>query len=123
MRTRRIFFNRLAIDTRIGILDHERGATQPLHVDADFDVEVADIPRNDGIHEVLDYRRLRETIIAECTHAHVDLLETLCDRLVARLLAQFPEVRHMRLRLAKPQAFADCAAVGIEVSGSREDLS
>jgi dihydroneopterin aldolase len=53
----------------------------------------------------------------------VNLLETMCDRMAARLLAQFSEVRHVRLRVAKPQAFADCAAVGIEVSASREDLS
>lgn len=119
MGTRRIFFNRLAIDAQIGILDHERGATQPLHVDAEIDLEGVDMPAHDGIQEVLDYRRLRECIIDECTRTHVNLIETLCDRLAARLLAQFPEIRDVRLRVAKPQAFADCAAVGIEVTASR----
>ncbi len=119
MGTRRIFFNRLAIDAQIGILDHERGATQPLHVDAEIDLRDVDKPTHDGIQEVLDYRRLRECIIDECTRTHVNLIETLCDRLAQRLLEQFPEIGNVRLRVAKPQAFADCAAVGIEVTASR----
>jgi dihydroneopterin aldolase len=123
MRTRRIFFTRLAIDAQIGILDHERGATQPLHIDAEIDLSVVDIPRHDGINEVLDYRRLREAIIDECTRAHVNLLETLCDRLAARLLTQFADVQHVKLRVSKPQAFADCVAVGIEISASKENAS
>lgn len=123
MATRRIFFNRLAVDAQIGILDHERGATQPLHIDAEFVLAGVAAPNHDGIQEVLDYRSLRQCIIDECTRHHVNLLETLCDRLAARLLKQFPDVRDLRLRISKPQAFADCAAVGIEVSASREDAS
>lgn len=123
MRTRRIFFTRLAIDAQIGILDHERGATQPVHVDAEIDLAVASIPRHDGILEVLDYRRLREAIVDECTRTHVNLIETLCDRLAARLLAQFPDVLQIKLRVSKPQAFADCSAVGVEISVSREDAA
>jgi len=120
MQTRRIFFSRLAVDSQIGILAHERGARQPLHIDAEFDVAIH-APRGiDDIHDVLDYRRLREAIIDECTRTHVDLLETLCDQLQTRLLADFPDVMSLRLRVGKPLAFADCAAVGIEVTATRE---
>ena len=54
---------------------------------------------------------------------HVNLIETLCDRLAARLLAQFPDVLQVKLRVSKPQAFADCSAVGVEISVSREDAA
>lgn len=121
MPTRRIFFSQLAIDSRIGILDHERGATQPLHVDAEFEVDAPNAPREDDIREVLDYRRLRESIVDECSRTHVDLLETLCDRLAERLLREYPDVQAVRLRIGKPMAFADCAAVGIEVNVRREN--
>lgn len=120
MQTRRIFFSRLAVDSQIGILAHERGARQPLHIDAEFDVAIRTSGKIDDIHEVLDYRRLREVIIDECTRAHVDLLETLCDQLQTRLMADFPDVLSLRLRIGKPLAFADCAAVGIEVTATRE---
>ncbi len=120
MPTRRIFFSRLAIDSHIGILDHERGRTQPLHVDAEFDIQTPSPASDDDIHDVLDYRRLREAIIDECSGAHVNLLETLCDRLAQRLLRDFRDVSAVRLRIGKPMAFADCAAVGIEVFATRE---
>ncbi len=120
MPLRRIFFSRLAIDSHIGILDHERGATQPLHVDAEFDVVTHGVSAKDDIRDVLDYRRLRETIVDECSRTHVDLIETLCDRLAERLLREYPDVHALRLRIGKPMAFADCAAVGIEISVSRD---
>ncbi|GAA5233240.1 dihydroneopterin aldolase [Verticiella sediminum] len=119
MQNRRIFFSRLAVDSRIGILDHERGTTQPLHVDAELDVAVKPPSGHDDIHDVLDYRRLREAIIDECSRAHVNLLETLVDRLAARLLRDFADVQRVRLRIGKPMAFADCAAVGIETTIER----
>lgn len=115
MATRRIFFSRLAVDSRIGILDHERGTTQPLHVDAEVDVTIRPRTAEDSIHDVLDYRRLREAIVEECSRTHVDLLETLCDRLVDRLMHDFDDIQTIRLRIGKPTAFADCASVGIEV--------
>lgn len=120
MPTRRIFFSRLAIDSHIGILDHERVRTQPLHVDAEFDVQVRPPNGDDDIRDVLDYRRLRETLIDGCSGAHVNLLETLCDRLAQRVLQDFPDISAVRLRIGKPMAFADCAAVGIEVFATRE---
>ncbi len=37
-----------------------------------------------------------------------------------RLLQDFPEVQKVMLRISKPQAFADCEEVGIEVVAGRE---
>ena len=101
------------------ILEHERRATQPLHVDAEFDVDIARSVDDHDIHSVLDYRRLREAIVEECTQAHVNLIETLVEQVAARLLADFQEVRSLRLRISKPMAFSDCAAVGVETQISR----
>ena len=114
MPTRRIFLSGLALDARIGILEHERRATQPLHVDAEFDVNITRDVDDQDIHSVLDYRRLREAIVEECTQAHVNLIETLSEQVAQRLLRDFPDVRAVRLRISKPMAFSDCAAVGVE---------
>lgn len=119
MPTRRIFLTKLVLDARIGILEHELRATQPLHIDAQFDVDVTHEVHDKDIMTVLDYRLLRNAIIQECTHAHVNLLETLIEQVAARLLRDFPEVAKVKLRISKPQAFADCAAVGIEIERTR----
>ncbi|MOA57727.1 Dihydroneopterin aldolase [compost metagenome] len=55
----------------------------------------------------------------ECTQAHVNLIETLSEQVAARLLADFQEIRSLRLRISKPMAFSDCAAVGVEIQITR----
>jgi dihydroneopterin aldolase len=114
MPTRRIIFNRLALDARIGILEHERRATQPLHIDAEIDVDIQRQVDDHDIHTVLDYRQIREAIVEECTQAHVNLIETLTEQVADRLMQDFAEIRAVRIRISKPMAFSDCAAVGVE---------
>lgn len=117
---RRIFFSQLALDARIGILDHELRATQPLHIDAEFDVRVEQNVDDQNLQTVLDYRLLRNTIVDECTRAHVNLLETLIERVMDRVMTEFPDVMRVQLRISKPQAFSDCHAVGIEAQRERQ---
>ena len=119
MSTRRIFFSQLALDARIGILEHELRATQPLHIDAEIDVDISQPVHDQNIQTVLDYRLLRNAIVQECTHAHINLLETLIEQVVDRLLRDFAEISRVRIRISKPNAFSDCAAVGIELQRSR----
>jgi len=119
MPTRRIFFSQLALDARIGILEHELRATQPLHIDAEFDVDIARAVHDQNIHTVLDYRLLRQAMVDECTKSHVNLLETLVERVAERILSEFPDVAALKIRISKPLAFSDCAAVGIELQRSR----
>ncbi len=120
MARRRIFFEQLNITARVGMLAHELERSQPLLIDAEFDVETDLAVQDNDIGTVLDYRCLRDTMIDECTREHTCLLETLSERLMQRLLADFPQIRSLRLRLGKPQAFDDCALVGIEISHSKE---
>lgn len=119
MPTRRIIFSRLALDARIGILEHERRATQPLHIDAEIDVDITRAVDDQDIHSVLDYRELRDAMVAECTHAHVNLIETLTEQVANRLMRDFADIRAVRIRISKPMAFSDCAAVAVEVHITR----
>ncbi len=122
MHTRRIIFSQLALDARIGILEHELRATQPLHIDVEIDVDITQPVRDQNIHTVLDYRLLRNAIVEQCTHAHVNLLETLTEQVAARLFNEFPDISRVKLRIGKPNAFSDCAAVSIEVERTRKQL-
>ena len=57
-------------------------------------------PRDDDISHVLDYRRVRQIIIDECTAEHVNLLESLIGKLANRLM-QLPGVLGVRVKIAK----------------------
>lgn len=123
MTRRRIFFSQLALDARIGILEHELRATQPLHIDAEFDLMVRQRVDDQDIQSVLDYRLLRQAIVDECTRSHINLLETLSERVVDRIFDDFPDIHKARIRISKPLAFSDCAAVGIEITRERSDTT
>lgn len=112
---RRIFFDKLTVDARIGILEHERRATQPIYIDAEFDTLVEQPSDDSCIDTVLDYRQLRQTILDCCLAQHINLLETLIEETAHTLLNQFPSIIRIRLRISKPEAFTDCDAVGIEI--------
>jgi dihydroneopterin aldolase len=56
---------------------------------------------------VLDYRRVRQIVIDECTAEHTDLLESLLAKLCARLM-RLPGVLGVRIRVAKLAIFDDC---------------
>ncbi len=98
----------LVFDARLGILDHERQAPQPIQVDAELNMGTQPLlPAEDSIHNVLDYRKVRRIIIEECQSEHLNLLETMIGRLSHRLL-QLPGVVGVRVRIVKLRIFDDC---------------
>ena len=105
----------LRFDASLGILESEKIAPQPIQVDAELSLGPQPLlPHDDDIHHVLDYRKVRQIIINECTAEHVNLLETLICKLAHRLM-QLPGVRGVRVKIAKLEIFDDCeVAIRVE---------
>jgi dihydroneopterin aldolase len=99
----------------LGILDFERTGPQPIQVDAELNLGAQDLhPKDDQINHVLDYRKIRQIIIDECTAEHVNLLETLIGKLSHRLM-QISGVQGVRVKIAKLEIFDDCeVAIRVE---------
>ena len=99
----------------LGVLDHEKDAPQPIQVDAELNLGSQPLmPSDDDITRVLDYRRVRQIIIDECTAEHVNLLESLIGKLAQRLM-QLPGVLGVRVKIAKLEIFDDCeVAIRVE---------
>ena len=92
----------------LGILAHEKQAPQPIQVDAELNLGAQPlVPQDDDITHVLDYRKVRQIIIDECTAEHVNLLESLIGKLCARLM-QLPGVHGVRVKIVKLEIFDDC---------------
>ena len=104
----------LRFDANLGILAHEKNAPQPIQVDAELSLGAQPLaPHNDDIAHVLDYRKVRQIIIDECTSEHLNLLESLIGKLARRLL--LPGVRGVRVKIAKLEIFSDCeVAIRVE---------
>jgi 7,8-dihydroneopterin aldolase/epimerase/oxygenase len=98
----------LRFDANLGILAHEKTSPQPIQVDAELSLGPQPLmPQDDDIQRVLDYRKVRQIIITECTAEHVNLLETLIGKLAHRLM-QLPGVKGVRVKIAKLEIFDDC---------------
>ncbi|MDR2186543.1 MAG: dihydroneopterin aldolase [Azonexus sp.] len=108
----------LRFAANVGILPHERDGPQPIEVDAELNLGAQPLaPRDDDIMHVLDYRKVRQIIIDECTARHVNLLESLAGKVCARLL-QLPGVRGVRVRIVKLEIFNDCEVAIRMAAGS-----
>lgn len=100
--------NGLRFAANLGILKNELEAPQPIQVDAELRLNSQPlVPKDDDINHVLDYRRVREIIIEECTAKHVNLLESLIAKLCGRLLA-LDGVLAVRVKITKLEIFDDC---------------
>ncbi len=98
----------LRFNASLGILESEKTAPQPIQVDAELCLGSQPLlPHDDEINHVLDYRKVRQIIIDECTAEHVNLLETLIGKLTHRLM-QLPGVIGVRVKIAKLEIFDDC---------------
>jgi dihydroneopterin aldolase len=105
----------LRFDANLGILESELTTPQPIQVDAELNLGPQPLePSDDDINHVLDYRKVRQIIIDDCTAEHVNLLESLIGKLAQRLML-LPGVLGVRVRIAKLEIFDDCeVAIRVE---------
>ena len=112
---RRLYLRDYEIRINIGVHDFEKTAEQRVLVNVDLYVPLElSAPTTDSLDEVLDYDFIRSSIAARVGKGHIHLQETLCDDVLALMLAH-PKVRAARVSTEKPDVYPDCDAVGCEV--------
>ena len=112
---RRLFLRGLTVQAHIGIHDFELKSSQRLIIDVDLYVSFAGTsPKDDRIDEVVDYDFVRAVVHGRVAEGHINLQETLCDDILARLL-EHTGVMAARVSTRKPDVYPDCEAVGVEV--------
>ena len=116
----RIFLRGLEVRCAIGVHAHERAGTQRVTVDLDLRVTGDGEAIDDSLARVVDYERIVDGVRRLAAGQHVNLVETLAERIAEFCLAE-PRVRRVRVAVAKPDAFADVAAVGIEIDRSSKN--
>ncbi|HWP20005.1 MAG TPA: dihydroneopterin aldolase [Burkholderiaceae bacterium] len=115
MDCRRLFLRNYEVWINIGVHDFEKRGEQRVLINVDLYVPLAQTtPQRDQLHEVLDYDFIRRTIAQRVSKGHIHLQETLCDEVLALMLAH-PQVKAARVSTEKPDVYPDCDAVGVEV--------
>ena len=117
---RRLFLRNYEVWINIGVHEFEKKGEQRVLINVDLYTPLADTtPQADQLDEVLDYDFMRRTIAEYVSKGHIHLQETLCDAILARMLAH-PKVKAARVSTEKPDVYPDCDAVGVEVFGIKE---
>ncbi|MCW4591015.1 dihydroneopterin aldolase [Gluconacetobacter entanii] len=111
-----VFVRDLLLEANIGVFAHEQGVTQRICVNVAFGV--ADMPGLDvGVDELdrtVSYEDVVLLVRDLVRQGHVQLVETLAERIAAGMLAD-ARIRVARIRVEKLDIFADARAVGVEI--------
>lgn len=119
---RRLFLRNYEVLINIGVHDFEKKGEQRVLINVDLYIPLAlSTPKQDNLSEVVDYDFMRETIARRMAQGHVHLQESLCDDVVAAMLAH-PSVRAARVSTMKPDVYPDCEGVGVEVFQIKENV-
>jgi dihydroneopterin aldolase len=111
---RRVFVRDLEIVASVGVHEHEKRYEQRIFISADLAVRDDYDGVSDRLEDVLDYSTLVDGIARLVQSEHVNLIETLAERIAAHCL-QDARVESVRVRIEKPDAMPLCRSVGIEI--------
>jgi dihydroneopterin aldolase len=115
--TRRMFIRDLVVNMLIGVHRHERDGRQRVRINIDLSLIDDTGVDDDRLASVVSYETLVHEIRRICDSGHVNLVETLAER-IARLCFDDRRVRRAVVRVEKLDVFADTASVGVEIERS-----
>jgi len=121
-RIRHVFVRDLELDANIGVYHRERGQTQPVRINVDLTVEEGEGPLEDKLSNVVDYGAVVDGIKDILAGGHLNLVETLAERVAAFCLSD-QRVRVARVRIEKLQVVAEAVSVGVEIEREAERQS
>lgn len=114
---RHIFIRDLEVLAHIGIHGHERGMPQPVRINVDLAVEDA-AALEDRLDSVVDYEAITVKIRALIAGGHINLAETLAERIAQTCFAD-ARVRTARVRVEKLHAVPGAESAGVEIERHR----
>ena len=111
-----VFVRNLELLARIGVHGHEHGKPQPIRINVWLTCKVS--PEGDKLDNVVDYEAVADNIRAIVAAGHINLAESLAER-IAALCLERPQVISARVRVEKLDVYADAASVGVEIERRR----
>lgn len=117
-RIRRVFVRDLEVSALLGIYPQEKTTPQRVIVNIDLSVREGQEPVAGDIKNVVSYeivvRKVEEIVAA----GHIGLAETFAER-IAEACLKDRRVISARVRVEKPDVFANARSVGIEIERVR----
>lgn len=116
---RHVFIRDLRLASHIGAYAHEKEGAQPIRVNVDL--TVSEDAHGDKLANVVCYADVVDGIKAIVAEGHLNLVETLAERIAADCLKD-DRVLVARVRIEKLNVIAEAASVGVEIERARPAL-
>jgi dihydroneopterin aldolase len=108
----RVFVHDLVLDVEIGVYTHEKGVTQRVRFSVDVELIPAASALDDDIGRAFDYDTIINGIKDIVARGHINLVETLAERIARHCLAH-PRAERVTVRIEKLDK--EPGAVGVEI--------
>lgn len=115
----RVFVRDLMLPFPVGVHDHEKGRPQRVRFNVDLLVGDPSRPMEDKLRNTVSYEGIAKRIQDLSEDGHINLLETLAER-VADLCLADERVVLVRVRVEKLDIEPSAASVGVEIERHRE---
>jgi dihydroneopterin aldolase len=113
-RIRHVFVRDLELNANIGVYRREKGTLQPVRINIDLTVEETEGEVDDKLENVVDYGAVVEGVKAILAGGHLNLVETLAERIAAHCLED-TRVKVARVRIEKLKILPEAQSVGVEI--------
>ena len=110
--SRTLLVRGLELECLIGVHQHERGSVQRILVDIELDVNP--VRHDDDLGRVVSYEDVVAAVRRLADGGHIQLVETLADRVAARCLS-FDGAVGVSVTILKPDVLPGTAALGVRV--------
>jgi len=111
-RPTQIFIRNLELLARIGVHGHEQGKLQPVRINVALTGEID--AGHDRLENAIDYEAVADKIRAIVAADHINLAETLAERIAAACLDD-KRVAKVCVRVEKLHALPGAEAAGVEI--------
>jgi dihydroneopterin aldolase len=116
-RSMKVFVRDLVLSARIGVYQHEKLATQRVRIN--LELVCTEHPAiNDDLNNVVNYGELVTQVRAIVDAGHINLVETLADRIAQACLVD-RRVQSAKVRIEKLDVFEEADSVGVEIERTR----
>ena len=111
-----VFIRDLELLARIGVHGHEHGKPQPIRINVWLTCEAC--AAGDKLETVIDYEAVAEKVRAIVAAGHVNLAESLAERIATSCLED-KRVETARVRVEKLHALSGTESAGVEIERAR----
>jgi D-erythro-7,8-dihydroneopterin triphosphate epimerase len=102
----------------VGVFPEERRAKQDVMINITLYADLSAACRSDQLGDTVDYKGIKQAVIAEVESSECQLVEHLAER-IARICLKEQRVLRVRVRLEKPGALRFARSVGVEIVRER----